>query len=157
MEGADYYEDYEGEGHEQSGLGEIAVGPAFSGEHVDCVTTVRFDVAEECLWVGTQGGILVQHVCPSLQRYAYIATHLDGILAMRSMGSSCVTLSPSQLCVHSSGGVPRLSFEDEVCELIHITLCACVCGVCGGRSPPSYNITCYIAWDASLPLVTYFS
>jgi PAB-dependent poly(A)-specific ribonuclease subunit 2 len=121
MEG-EYYEEYpaeEGhEGHDQSWpLGEIAVAPIFHGDAVDFASALRFDVAEETLWAGTNSGVIAQSICPDLQRFAEVAAHHDGIIAMRSAGNSCVSLSPLQLSLHFSGCVPRIWFLDEIGDL----------------------------------------
>ena len=117
-EEAEYYEyGEEGEGGEddQFAWGEIAVAPIFHGDQaMDFPTALRFDAAEESLWTGTNAGVLTQSLCPDLHRYAEIAAHHDSILAVRSSGNSCVSLSPSQLSLHFSGCAPRLWYQDEV-------------------------------------------
>lgn len=115
----EYCEEYaEGEGldhgDEAWGIGEIAVAPIFHGDAVDFATALRFDAAEESLWAGTNAGVIAQSLCPDLHRFAEVAAHHDGIIAMRSAGNSCVSLSHSQLSLHFSGCVPRIWFLDEV-------------------------------------------
>lgn len=117
MESAEYYE-YPEEGdldqRDWSGWGEIAVAPIFQGDAVDLPSALRFDAAEESLWAGTNGGVVVQSLCPDLERYSEVSAHHDGIIGMRSAGSSCVSLSPSQLSLHYTGCVPKLWYLDEV-------------------------------------------
>lgn len=123
MESAEYLEYAEGEGYDQEepwegGEGgawaEIAVAPLFAGEIADSPAVLRFDAAEEALWTGTTAGVVAQALCPDLARHAHVAAHHDGIIAMRSAGSSVVALSPSQLSVHLSGCVPRVWHNAEV-------------------------------------------
>jgi hypothetical protein len=123
---AEEYEEYaEGEGYddpeeeqweegEGGAWGEIALSPIFAGEIADSPAVLRFDAAEEALWTGTAGGVVAQTLCPDLSRHAHVAAHHDGIITMRSAGSSVVALSPSQLSVHLSGCVPRVWYADLV-------------------------------------------
>ena len=119
MESEEYYNyaeegDLDQEGW--AGWGEIAVAPVFQGEAVDLASALRFDAAEESLWAGTNGGAIAQSLCPDLELYAQLAAHNDGVLSVRSAGSSCVSLSPSQLSLHYTGCVPKLWYADEVRE-----------------------------------------
>jgi len=104
--------DVEEEGY--FGWGEIAVSTISHDEALDQTNCIRFDAAEESLWLGSGTGMLVQDLCPSLERFSVIAAHHEAIMVLKSIGESVVSLSPSQLCFHNSGCVPRLSFADEV-------------------------------------------
>ena len=104
-------------GDQEGAWGEIAVAPIFHDEIVDVPTVLRFDAAEECLWTGTHGGVVAQSLSPDLARYACIAAHPDGIIASRSSGMSCITLSPSQLSLHYSGCAPRFWYADPTADL----------------------------------------
>jgi PAB-dependent poly(A)-specific ribonuclease subunit 2 len=124
MEEEYYEEEYPSEEvHDQNenesawGFGEIAVAPIFQGDAGDFATALRFDAAEETLWAGTHAGSIVQSICPDLHRFAEVAAHHDGIIAVRSAGNSCASLSPSQLSLHFSGCVPRIWFLDEIGDL----------------------------------------
>ena len=109
------YHDGDGEGEEEyGGWGEIAVAPAGHEDHPDQVNCVRFDAAEESLWVGSAGGVVSQATLPTLARYSAVAAHGQGVVSLRSPGESVVSLAPGTLCMHYSGCVPSVHYNDEV-------------------------------------------
>ena len=58
---------------------------------------------------------------------------------LRAVGEAAVSLSSGELCVHSSGGAPRLTYADEVrcrlppaasaleCALLNVAAQCCSC------------------------------
>ena len=77
-----------------------------------------FNPLEEALWTGTEGGLVGQLLSPTLERYCTVPAHQDRVVDLRAVGEAAVSLSSGQLCVHSSGGAPRLTYADEVrCRL----------------------------------------
>lgn len=88
----------------------------FSANHLsrhegDAITCLRFDPHDEALWLGTAAGDLINSALPDLSLYASISCHEEPILNLRSSGQSCVSISPSRLCLHLSGCAPRLDFQ----------------------------------------------
>ena len=118
-----HYAEGQGEAEEYAGWGEIAVAPAGLSDHGDQVNCLRFDAAEESLWAGTAGGAVAQALCPTLERYSVAGSaHSEGVVSVRSPGESVVSLSPSTLCLHYSGGVPSTHYADAAGDMAAIEL-----------------------------------
>ena len=114
--------EFDHQDEEFQGWGEISAAPVQHADTMDSINCLRFDAIEESLWVGTGSGMVVQDLCPTLERYSAIAAHEEAILSIKSAGESAVSLSPSQLCLHCSGCVPRVSFVDEVSPALSLSL-----------------------------------
>jgi hypothetical protein len=59
-------------------------------------------------------GCRLQVACPTLDRYSSVQGHLGRVLDLRSVGEGAVSVSSGQLCLHASGGVPRVQYKVEV-------------------------------------------
>lgn len=107
------------------GWGEVASSPLHP-RLADPVIALAFDTLEEGLWAGTDGGVVAELVCPSLDRYCSLPA-AGPVVDLRSLGEAAVSLSAYELAVHASGGAPRLSWADEVrCKECFALLC-CIC------------------------------
>ena len=58
----------------EGALGELASAPLHP-RLTDPVNALTFDPAEEALWAGTEGGLVCQLVCPSLDLYSSFPAH----------------------------------------------------------------------------------
>ena len=61
----------------EGALGELASAPLHP-RLSDPVNALAFDPAEEALWAGTEGGLVCQLVCPSLDLYSSFPAHQVG-------------------------------------------------------------------------------
>ena len=95
------------------GWGELVSAPVHP-QQLAPINALAFDSHEEALWVGTEGGLVAQLCCPTLERYCSVPAHQDRVLGLRSLGEAAVSLSSCEVAVRSSGGAPRLAYRDEV-------------------------------------------
>lgn len=93
-------------------LGELSAAPFLARDQCN---VVQFDLREEALWVGTEGGAVGQMaVSGALEKYSSFLAHEGRVLGLRSVGEGAVSVSGGQLCLHASGGAVRMSYKDEV-------------------------------------------
>lgn len=139
---------------ESGGLGELAASPLLP-HATDQILCVHFDTQQEGLWAGTESGVLgqaswgwvlehctqsvtlqwsrrhqrpalwMQVACPTLERYSSVPCHEGRVLDLRSVGEGALSVSSTQLCLHASGGVPRMYFRDEVSGQAHLVTLRC--------------------------------
>ena len=65
----------------EGALGELASAPLHP-RLTDPVNALAFDPADEALWAGTEGGLVCQLVCPSLELYSSFPAHQVGAAAL---------------------------------------------------------------------------
>jgi hypothetical protein len=123
---------------EGGGLGELCCS-ALHPQLQEPITAIDFDPLEEAIWTGTEGGLVAQLLSPTLERYCTVPAHQDRVVDLRAVGEAAVSLSSGELCVHSSGGAPRLTYADEVrcrlppaasaleCALLNVAAQCCSC------------------------------
>lgn len=58
----------------EGALGELASAPLHP-RLTDPVNALAFDPAEEALWAGTEGGLICQLGCPTLELYSSFPAH----------------------------------------------------------------------------------
>mmetsp|Transcript_18769 Transcript_18769/g.48144 ORF Transcript_18769/g.48144 Transcript_18769/m.48144 type:complete len:1322 (+) Transcript_18769:261-4226(+) len=86
-------------------------GHAMVHPHVmEQVSAMQFHSHEELLWVGTERGGIHSYVCPSMDRYTSVTGHTHRVQAMAATPGGVLSISANRLRLHSSGGLPLLSY-----------------------------------------------
>jgi hypothetical protein len=98
--------------YREPAFGELAAAPVLrEAEQVNCLD---FDLAQEVLWAGTDGGYVVELISPTLERRSAFPAHRQPVVDLISLGHSALSISSSQLCLQNSGGAPTFTHVDEV-------------------------------------------
>ena len=91
--------------------------PACEGGTDQGLGTVQtaFDVSQELVWTGSEGGWLTAFHVPSLERHSSVHAHESRVLGLKSLPDiGMLSTSEKHVKLHSAGGFLHWSCSDDV-------------------------------------------
>lgn len=87
------------------------------------ISTSHFDVHEELLWVGNQGGRVASYYGPAMERYSAFVVHpADEVRQVQSLDNGVLLLTKNNLKCFSRGGLIMCDYMTEEAHEMHCML-----------------------------------